>query len=332
MRFGLRLPSFALGARTTSLAAMGSYLARAEALGFEAAVTVDRLLTPAPLYRAAWLSPMILLAGLAGVTQRMRLGTQVLVLPLRNPVYFAKEWATLDVLCGGRSILGLGAGWSEQEFTLMGVPHRERGPRLDECLAILEALWGGDHVTHHGRFYRLDDVSIEPKPLQQPRPPLWLGGGSQPNAALVSKLDTVLGRIARHADAWVPPASATPELVRRDWERIVELSARARRARPPGRVYSNFVHVLQPGEPATAAAEWFQAFSGMDHDYWRTYYLLGEAEEVADRIASRLDASGGAEWVVLNPLSFDVDQLEQVAVVCDHLARAHPSPRGGSPP
>lgn len=313
MRLGLRLPTFALGARTPTLEAMGAYLRRAEALGFEAAVTVDRLLTPAPLYACTWLEPLALLSALSGVTERIRLGTMVLVLPWRNPVYFAKQWATLDLLSGGRSILGVGAGWHPAEFDLMGVPHRERGARLDEGLELLRALWAGDRVTFRGRFYQLKDVTIEPKPRQTPHPPLWLGGGSQPNMALVPNLGAVLGRVARHADAWVPPASATPELVRADWDRIGDLTAREQRAGLPARVYSNFVYVLGRGEPPAAAAEHFRTFSGMDEDYWRTHYLLGEAEEVAGKIRRRIEACGGAEWVVLNPLSFDAEQLERLA-------------------
>src|SRR6266508_1907521 len=116
MKFGLRLPTFALGTRTATLAEMGRYLRRAEALGFEAAVTIDHLLTTPPAYACTWLEPIALLSALAGVTRTIKLGTMVLVLPLRNPAYFAKEWATLDLLSGGRSIMGVGFGWHEQEF------------------------------------------------------------------------------------------------------------------------------------------------------------------------------------------------------------------------
>ena len=129
MRYGLRIPSFALGPRTAKLDAMGEYLRRAESLGFDSAVTIDHLLLTPPAYACTWLEAMTTLAALAGVTRTIKLGTMVLVLPLRNPVYFAKEWATLDVLSGGRTILGLGVGWHEEEFALMNVPYRERGPR-----------------------------------------------------------------------------------------------------------------------------------------------------------------------------------------------------------
>jgi len=256
---------------------------------------------------------MSLLSALAGVTERIRLGSMILVLPLHNPVYLAKAWATLDVLSGGRTIFGLGAGWNLQEFALIGVSHKQRGARLDEYLEIIRALWAGNRVTYRGRFYQFEDVSLEPKPLQQPRPPIWIGGGTQPNRALVTNIEAVLGRIARYADAWVPPASATPELVRGDWEKILTLAARLHRETQPTRVYSNFVHVLKRGERPEAAEPYFRRFSGMDSEYWRTHYLLGEAEEVVERIRRRIAACGGMEWIVLNPLSFDAEQLERLA-------------------
>jgi len=124
IKFGLRLPSFALGARTATLAEMGAYLRRAEDLGFDSAVSIDHLLLTPPAYACTWLEPVALLGALAGVTRTIKLGTMVLVLPLRNPAYFAKEWATLDLVSGGRTILGVGVGWHEEEFGLMGVQHR----------------------------------------------------------------------------------------------------------------------------------------------------------------------------------------------------------------
>jgi probable F420-dependent oxidoreductase len=328
MRYGLRLPTFvsgvsgvsgALGHPTASLADMGRYLRRAEALGFEAAVTIDHLLTTPPAYTCTWLEPMALLSALAGVTERIRLGTMVLVLPLRNPVYLAKEWATLDVLSGGRSILGVGVGWAEEEFRLMGVPRRERGRRMEEGLELIQALWAQDRVSYTGRIFRVQDLTIDPKPIQKPHPPIWVGGGSQPfekiYAQSVADVTPVLRRIARYADAWVPHSSATPEMVERDWAVIDRLAPEfGRKAADIGVVYSNFVHLLAGGERPEAAAPRFRTFSGMDLDYWREHYLLGEAEAVAERISRRIAAVGGrVDWVVLNPIDWDLVQLERLA-------------------
>jgi probable F420-dependent oxidoreductase len=319
MTYGLRMPSFALGPRTASLDAMGAYLRRAEDLGFESAVTIDHLLLTPPAYACTWLEAMTTLAALAGVTRTIRLGTMVLVLPLRNPVYFAKEWATLDVLSGGRTILGLGVGWHEEEFALMGVPYRERGPRTSEAIEALKALWAGDRVTFEGRFYRFRDLTIDPKPVQRPHPPIWIGGGTQPSEKVygqtVPTIDPVLRRIARYADTWVPHSSATPAMVKSDWAKVQAFAREyGRDPTTIGRVYSNFVWVLKPGETPESAIPRFKVYSGMDLDYWQTYYLLGTAEEVAERISARIAAlDGGVDQIVLNPLDWGLEQLERIA-------------------
>jgi probable F420-dependent oxidoreductase len=327
MRFGLRLPSFALGPRTASLAEMGRYLRRAEALGFDAAVTIDHLLTTPPAYTCTWLEPIALLAALAGVTERIQLGTLVLVLPFRNPVYFAKEWATLDLLAGGRTICGVGVGWAEEEFRLMGVPRRERGGRTEEALELIRALWTRDRVSYQGRFFQVSDVTIEPKPVQTPHPPIWIGGGSQPFEKIygqpVPDVTPVLRRIARYADAWVPHSSATPAMVEHDWAIIEQATAEfARKAADIRVVYSNFVHLLGRGERPEAAAARLETFSGMDLAYWREHYLLGEAAEVVERINRRIAAVGGRmDWVMLNPVDWDPEQLERLATeVLPHVA------------
>jgi probable F420-dependent oxidoreductase len=243
----------------------------------------------------------------------------VLVLPLRNPVSFAKEWATLDLLSGGRSILGVGVGWHEEEFALMGVPHRERGRRMEECLEILRALWAGDQVSYQGRYYRFRDLTIDPKPVQKPHPPIWIGGGTQPSEKVygqtVTNIDPVLRRIARYADTWVPHSSATPEMVSADWAKVQRFAGEAGRdPRAIGRVYSNFVWILKPGEKPESAIPRFSVYSGMDLEYWQTYYLLGEAEALAERISARIRAlDGGVDTVILNPLDWSLEQLELIA-------------------
>ena len=328
MKFGLRIPSFALGARTAGLQEMGAYLRRAEDLGFDCAVSIDHLLLTPPAYACTWLEPVALLSALAGVTRTIKLGTMVLVLPLRNPAAFAKEWATLDLLSGGRSILGVGVGWHEQEFELMGVPHRERGRRMDEMLEAVTALWAGDDVTYEGRFYTFRNLTIDPKPLQKPHPPIWIGGGTQPSekiyAQSVPNIDPVLRRIAKYARTWVPHSSATPDMVRSDWDKIQRFMAEyGRKPGDMGRVYSNFVYILDKGERPEVAMPHFRVYSGMDLPYWREYYLLGEAEEVAEKIRARIAVLGGVDHVVLNPLHWGADQLERLASdVLPRVARA----------
>jgi alkanesulfonate monooxygenase len=318
IKFGLRIPSFALGARTASLAEMGAYLRRAEDLGFDSAVSIDHLLQTPPAYSCTWLEPMALLSALAGVTRTIKLGTMVLVLPLRNPAYFAKEWATLDLLSGGRTILGVGVGWHEEEFHLMGVPHKERGRRMDEMLEAVTALWAGDDVTYRGKYYRFEHLTIDPKPVQKPHPPIWIGGGSQPFEKVygqtVTNIDPVLRRIAKYARTWVPHSSATADMVKNDWDVIQRFMVeQGRKPEEMSKVYSNFVYVLKKGERPDVAAPSFKTFSGMDLPYWREFYLLGEAEELAEKIRAKAANLGGCEHIVLNPLDWGMEQLELLA-------------------
>jgi probable F420-dependent oxidoreductase len=297
---------------------MGAYLRRAEDLGFDSAMLIDHLLIAPPAYRVAWLEPVALLSALAGVTRTIRLGTLVLVLPFRDPVAFAKEWGTLDVLSGGRSILGVGVGWNKEEFAALRIPIEERGRRMNEMLEAITALWAGGDVSYEGRYYRFEHLTVEPRPLQQPHPPIWIGGGTQPSEKIygeaVSTVQPVLRRIAKYAATWVPHSSATAEMVAGDWELI--RGYMAENGRDPdsmGRVYSNFVHILRPGEkPETAAAK-FRVYSGMDLEYWQQFYLLGEAEEVAERIRGKIEALGGVDELILNPLDWDPASIEVLA-------------------
>ena len=318
MRFGLRLPSFALGADTASLDQMGAYLRRAEDLGFDCAMAIDHVLVAPPAYTTAWLEPITMLSALSGVTRTIKLGTLVLVLPFHNPVLFAKQWATFDLLSGGRSILGVGVGWNEAEFAALAVPHRERGRRMNEMLEIVTALWAGDHVSYRGRYYQVDDVTLVPKPAQRPHPPIWMGGGTQPSEKIygqtASTISPVLQRIAKYAKTWVPHSSATAEMVERDWQELSGyMTDYGRDPQEMSRVYSNFIYVLAPGQDPREAVPYFSTYSGMDLEYWQQYYLLGEAEPLAERIRVKVAALGGVDHLVLNPLTWDVAHLEVLA-------------------
>ena len=328
IKFGLRIPSFALGSRTASLAEMGAYLRRAEDLGFDSAVSIDHLLQTPPAYACTWLEPIALLAALAGVTRTIGLGTMVLVLPLRNPAYFAKEWATLDLLSGGRTILGVGVGWHEEEFHLMGVPHKERGRRMDEMLEAVTALWAGDDVTYRGKYYRFEHLTIDPKPVQKPHPPIWIGGGTQPFEKVygqtVTNIDPVLRRIAKYARTWVPHSSATADMVKGDWDKIQRFMVEHG---PEARGDEQGLLELRLRPEAGRAAR------GRPRPISRR--LLGDGPDVlAGVLPARRgrgarredpgqgDALGGCEHIVLNPLDWGMEQLELLAAeVLPRVAR-----------
>ncbi|MFC7621209.1 TIGR03619 family F420-dependent LLM class oxidoreductase [Microlunatus sp. GCM10028923] len=155
---------------------------------------------------------LITLGHLAAVTRRIRLGTSVLVLPLRNPFVVAKQVATIDRLSGGRVVLGLGAGWNEQEYAAVGVPFAERGARLDESIDLLRALWRGE-TTFAGERFGFEYGVFEPKPHRSI--PIMVGGLSR----------RAFRRVAERADEWQGIAH-TPETFARDAAAIRELTDR----------------------------------------------------------------------------------------------------------
>ena len=130
------------------------------------------------------------------------MGSTVIILPYRNPVVQAKMFASLDVLTNGRMICGVGVGWLEKEFDILGVPYAERGPMTDEFLEIFIALWTQAEPEFHGRFYDIDGIQFYPKPIQQPHIPIWVGGHSR----------RALRRTAKYGDCW-HTTRQTPDFV-----------------------------------------------------------------------------------------------------------------------
>jgi probable F420-dependent oxidoreductase len=138
------------------------------------------------------LGPVAALAFLAGRTETVRLGTGIVVLPLRNPLILAKELASVDVLSQGRLIFGIGVGYVEREFVALGAPFHERGARIEEYLDAIEAIWTQDHPAFGGTHVSFSGVQAHPRPVQRPRPPLVMGGYAPP----------VMRRTVRRADGW----------------------------------------------------------------------------------------------------------------------------------
>jgi probable F420-dependent oxidoreductase len=153
--------------------------------------------------RMPLLEALVTLGAIAVVTQRVRLGTEVLVLPQRQPALVAKQVATIDVLSGGRVRLGAGVGWQESEYESLGVPFEERGRRMDECIELLRLYWREPSVSFRGRYYQADAMAMDPKPVQPGGPPIWLGGGSE----------AALRRIGRMGDGWLAGGGENPESV-----------------------------------------------------------------------------------------------------------------------
>ena len=192
MKLGICLPHYGRPIEPSRLAQLAT---RAEEVGLDSVWVTDHVVVPRDvslIYRDDMLDPLAVLPWLAGVTERIALGTSVIVLPYRSPLPVAKLLASVDVLSAGRLIVGVAVGWLEAEFAALGVPFRERGRRTDEAIEILRAVWTEEFPEIETARHRLAGVKVSPMPLQKPRPPILVGGAS----------DAALRRVARLGDGW----------------------------------------------------------------------------------------------------------------------------------
>ena len=238
MPYSFRLPNADYLGFPATTQAIAETAVKAEALGFDALFVNDHVIVDDGPRSIPWRNvydPLMTLAYAAALTSRVMLGTSVLIMPYRNPIVTAKMIATLDQLSGGRAIAGIGAGWSQPEYDALGVPYHERGARTNEYLRLWKACWEPGATTFHGRFFSFDDMHVNPKPVQQPHPPLWVGGSGRPS----------LRRAARFADVWQPTPTALPDLIA-NRAYLHDYCAEIGRAAPPRTRMSfrvNFSHI-----------------------------------------------------------------------------------------
>jgi probable F420-dependent oxidoreductase len=205
MKLGIALPHFGPYASPQAIITVAR---NAESLGFASLWVLDRLLwpmqpvskypgnprgeMPSPMQNTY--DPLVVLSFAAAHTEKLLLGTSVLVAAYRSPAVTAKMTATLDLLSNGRMILGLGVGWSADEFAAVGRSIEERNQQADEFIEVLRELWKTDESCFEGKFYRVPRSVFLPKPLQKSGPPIWIGGNSE----------RALRRVATHGDGWHP--------------------------------------------------------------------------------------------------------------------------------
>ena len=315
-RFGVFLPSYIWdGDGPERARGIKAFARRVEELGFDSLFITDHLLAAKRFYSVNWLEPLITLAVAAGATERVRLGTSILIMPLRNPVILAKELATLQFLSDNRVILGAGVGWNEAEYEAVGVHKAERGRRTDEMLDIMIPLLEGETVTYHGDFYSVDDLSIEPRSTQ--RPEIWIGGGSQladPKSPDLPKfVESVKARVLR-TDGWIPrPTCPVPEIAN-DWRQLQDYyREHGRDPRECAVAHENFMHIVLTNDPAEARRQQHEAFLRVMSNergprYLETVYLFGTPDEIVASLQARVDA--GVEYFMLHTMTPDPRQLE----------------------
>ncbi|HEX2171025.1 MAG TPA: LLM class F420-dependent oxidoreductase [Dehalococcoidia bacterium] len=296
MKFGFQIPNFGTFAWSEDLIALSQ---KAEELGYDSVWVADHIIVPTDIHAkypysrsgrfpiaadADFLEPLTVLTYVAGATRRIRLGTTVLILPYRNPLVNAKVVATLDAVSGGRVILGVGVGWMEDEFRILGLEedaYRERGRITDEHIKIYRECWTNSAPVYHGDRYQLDGFRFLPTATQQPSIPIWVGGHSK----------AALRRAAELGDGWHAVVPSLEEFQ----EAVVSIRERARAVgrRPDDVTMSVHAGLMLLDEPSERV---------------RPKIFAGTPTEVRDQIRRFEDA--GCEYFVFDQWGADRAQLE----------------------
>jgi len=275
---------------------------RLEAWGFESVWAGDHVSFHNPIHES-----LTLLSTYVGITDHIKLGTAVYLLGLRSPAVAAKATATLDVLSDGRLIFGVGVGGENpKEWELCGVPLRERGARVTEAIDVVRTLWRDTPATFHGRFTDFEQVSIDPKPVQRPGPPIWIGGRS----------DAALVRAARQGDGWISYV-VHAERYAQSVQRIREEAGRAGRSLD-GFVNAHLAFITIGPDHEQARNTWVRLLSKRyAQDFGPLagkYGIIGTAAQCVDQLSRFVDA--GCTYFVMNPICDNDEterQFEQIA-------------------
>jgi len=246
------------------------------------------------------LEPMIALSMVAAYSERMKFGTSVLALPLRNPVVLAKQIATLDFLSGGRFFPAVGLGQEEpEEYEACGVSKEDRGQRTDEAIRLMRRLWQEEDVTHEGKFFACHRVSITPKPIQKPSTPVWIGGRTHAAAQ----------RVGRVGDGWLV-SSATPQEVREGRDIVFATAEKYEREIEYDHIGVLLGYYLaSSAEKAGARAQQFVTRQRPDVPF-TAFSAIGTPEDIAAMVQQYIEA--GAYKFVVRPLCPGNETMEQL--------------------
>jgi probable F420-dependent oxidoreductase len=280
MQFGLSLPHFRPVASPEAIRRVAQ---RAEQLGYDGIWVSDHIVIPASAvgrFGSMFYEPLTVLGFAAACTTKIRLGTTVIILPYRNPVVAAKVLSTLDALSGGRVTAGMAVGWTEDEFKALGVPFQERGALSDEYIAAFKALWTQDTPVFHGHYVHFENLAFEPKPVQKPHLPIWIGGNSK----------RAIRRAVALGDGW-HPTRPLPEDIKAGVTYLQEICEQ--RGRDP--------HSL-----TIAAREPLKFYDGAEAAM-RRRPLLGSTQKIIDDIGQYRDA--GVHYLMLDTF-YSTPELE----------------------
>jgi probable F420-dependent oxidoreductase len=294
--FGMSLPH--RSPDRIDMATVKAVARRAEALGFR-----DLWVTENTLDEVSSFDPISLLTYAASVTSTIRVGASVVVLAIHSPLMVAHQWATLDYVSGGRAILGVGLGRGHH-YRQFEVPEEGKVARFREEVALIKALWTQEKTSFHGRFYNIDNEMMQPKPVQKPHLPLWMGVG-HPNA---------IRRTAELADGWMGSGgSAIAEFGRS--VPILKEALAARGRDPESFPISKRIFMAVDENPAVARRELDRWFTGVYHNPPGTDAsgIHGTPEQVRARLEEVV--AMGANHIMINPVSNYVEQVDAFAEV-----------------
>ncbi|MDC8973517.1 LLM class flavin-dependent oxidoreductase [Mycobacterium marinum] len=294
MRFSIAIPQ--LDTDGFDAAGLRAYLARAEELGFEGGWVLEQIIGSSPL-----LAPLELLAYCAACTNRLRLGVAVLVTSLHDPLQLASSVTAVDRLSNGRLDLGVAAGGGSRKFAAFGVDRATHVSYFTEGLQLMKATWSDEpRVRFHGRFRDVDDLPIQPKPVQRPHPPIWFGG----------RAPKALARAVRHGDAFLGAGSSTTA----DFATAVttlrhELAEQGRD--PAGFTIGKRVYLMVDDDPERARE---RVLAGLRSIYGKmggldAVAVAGTPDDVTRGLAEVIAA--GAQTLLLNPVGPDVGQNQE---------------------
>jgi probable F420-dependent oxidoreductase len=307
MDYGAHLPLIRFDGQPWSLRGLLEYTETAERLGFRALAVNDHLLFARP-----WLDGPTALAAVLARTGQMELATTVALPIVRGPVALAKSMAAIDLLSGGRLVVGLGPGSSARDYAAVGIPFQERWKRLEEAVLMMRALWHEEGSSFEGEFYSTEGIVLEPHPAQQPGPPIWIGSwGSEAG----------LRRTARLGEGWLASAyNSTPEQFAGARLRLGEHLRAAGKdpASFPNAIATMFFHVTE--DRATAGSIIREVLSRMlnrPEEELGKRLLVGPAEECAEKLTSYQAA--GVQRIFLWPVK---DELRQLTIFRERVAAA----------
>jgi probable F420-dependent oxidoreductase len=301
--FGIAMQNFTAFPRLPDAPALIEFGVRMEALGFDSLWVWDHILLGVEPHFPI-IDALSLLTAVGARTKRIKIGTGVLVLPLRNPVLLAKQIASIDQLTEGRLLLGLASGWYKREFDSVGVPFEKRGKIMDESLTIMSRLWAEDVVVGDYPPYNMKAAVMFPKPYQKPRPPILIGG----------YVDRVLKRAAVAGDGWLT-YFYTPASFTKSWKKVCDFAAETGKD-PKLLLNANQLPIMVGKSRAAVEApmmEWLT--KEWDYASWsestKDSAIMGTVDECVAQLKAHLDV--GVQKIIFVPYQYRPDQVEIIA-------------------